>query len=53
MPGWYVLAQRQWGVVPIVLGAELGITGLARRDASASLEPELYARCQITFPLDL
>jgi hypothetical protein len=49
MPGWYVRAERQWGVV---FGAELGITGLARRDPSGRLDPELYARCHVYLPLD-
>jgi hypothetical protein len=50
IPGWYIRAERQWGVV---FGAELGITGLARRDAEGRLEPELYARCHAYLPLDL
>jgi hypothetical protein len=49
-PGWYVLAQKQWG---LVFGAEVGITGLAGRNASGRLEPELYARCHVRLPLDL
>lgn len=50
MPGWSLVAQKDVG---IVLGAEVGISGLAYRDADARLVPELDARLYALFPLEL
>jgi hypothetical protein len=44
MPGWYARVQADAGVV---LAFELGVTGLATRDASGVLRPELYGRASI------
>lgn len=50
-PGW--LARAQWRLAMVRVGGEVGMTGLAQRDASGTPRPETYALATLAIAVEL